>query len=413
MKSYLLKYNGNILYNRELPLVVGQCGDADLRLPSDSRWVDENYFVITYREDEDCWCIIRLSDNIDIKINGVPLDIARFLESGDVIDAEDTTLRFIVYHHSSSPYFAYDGIHITPARLRRRVHRTFAVIAFIIAAVICLYGSRDKVEDFSSSVLKTNVDSVFVQHFQNGKYETIERIECSFQGTCFVTCDGLLVTARHCIQPWLELNPMQVEKMDDSLCKMVMRVETALVQNPDTLIRIVSKLQIDTMTFMSSDFSYNNDRDIIINYGTRKSPSFWRSILPAFHQRDNALGDIAWMRTADLKGNLRLAKKHQVSSLEKEEPISILGYSTREEGNSDSLMLNNGIIKELSAVDTLGNPLSCIFHNDDASKGDSGGPVLIKRGLRYYVISVMSRKDAYRMVNSSWSVPVSEIRENK
>lgn len=405
MKYYSLKYNGNIWRNRKNDLVVGQCLDADLKLPSSPEWEDENYFVIRYIPDTCSWCIVRLSDNIDLRLDGCPLGLVDNLHDGAIIEVENNIIKFNI--SDDTEYNGSNGIVIIPNRIRNYFILLGVAIILLAGTTFTIFrnsGELEVPEKLMSSIKKIHADSLFIQKLQDGVYVNQKAFVLSSVGTCFILSDGTLVTARHCIHPWLMGNDT-LDFNNNTIRKEIMAIETKRELWGDTTFRAVVKLKVCDTIYYSTDFSFNTERDIVYNAGTRDNIMLWRSIRPTFHHRDCELGDIAWLRNCGLNGNITLANEKQLTKLQNRTNIAIVGFPENDMGMSE-LVKHSGQIIGISR-NTDGAINTCLHHKDDASSGDSGGPVFIRHNNRYYVISVMSRKD--KNDRSSWSVPISEI----
>lgn len=412
MKYYSLKYGGNVWRNRELDLIVGQCEDADLRLPSDPDREDEDYFVIRYLADTDGWCIVSLSDNIGIRCDGVELALASELRDGSVIEVEGEIVKFSL--HGDSSYKYTEGIEMMPRRIKR-YFLAFGIAILLLSGAIFAFAKiqfREKdvidwklPERMLSSVRKIQADSLFIQSRHNGEYVNIDSLALISSGTCFVLSDGTLVTARHCIQPWLQYDLKDTLDMD-AVTSRIMTVETSRALGVDTTMRAVVKLEVDGRVYYSSDFSFDTDRDIVFNAGTRNNVRMWRSLRPVFHHVDCELGDIAWLKDCGLEGNLEIASERHLSCLNEESDIAIIGFPEGDDGMNVRVKIPGYILNVSHNPD--GSVNRCLHHMDKSSRGVSGAPVIIRRNGRYFVVSVLSRKD--RNGESSWSVPISEMR---
>ena len=130
-------------------------------------------------------------------------------------------------------------------------------------------------------------------------------------GTAFLTTDGQLVTARHCIEPWLDF-PKGTTKyiINDNTPKPVMMALEAVTNNilhgDSAQWRMVSycslrKPEINDSVLLnvsSEDFIFDNSRDHIVECGDYEHQYFWRSIKVRPHHTDMMLGDIAYLPNA-------------------------------------------------------------------------------------------------------------------
>ena len=91
----------------------------------------------------------------------------------------------------------------------------------------------------------------------------------------------------------------------------------------------------------------------------------------------------------------------------------VLGYAVSSSGSTEADIKKGYIMRvpEISQQDNFFD--DCIMLNDDASAGDSGGPVFIRRNGGLFVISVVSRRDDVRSEKTDWTVPISELYRNE
>ena len=69
-----LAQKGTVVKGDCAPLTVGQCSDADVKITNDSPWEDANCFVVLKNDGFEGWHLARISRNVDLKVNGIPVD---------------------------------------------------------------------------------------------------------------------------------------------------------------------------------------------------------------------------------------------------------------------------------------------------------------------------------------------------
>ena len=444
-----LHHTGEQLLNADNLLHIGQTQACEVRLNNDSQYEDAELAVIEKRADEKGWKLIRVSPykEHEVRINGTPVNHVHFLCNGDRIAFEGQRQELLFNIHEDEQYNSNKILSVN-SKASRSVSIWLALISLAIIgfAVHHLYN-----RPMSDSMIDSAVQSVFqisVDH--------IELIECHGDstivkevaykgtdysedfGTAFLTNDGSLVTARHCIEPWLNLPEGTV--MDTAEPSTPLPVRMALKAttfniiaesegNDSTKWLMVSHCVISRhengdsilMRPLSTQFKMDVTRDHIVEYGDFNHQYLWRSIKVRPRHSEMMLGDIAYLPSASdslhgLKGNIRMATKEEMHKLcrKANRPLIIMGRKSIETEDKQvqtpeahlKLKLNEDNFKD-------GYPNSVITHDGGIDHGFSGGPVLTRTGLNgWCVIGVVSVTDKN---NNNWyySVPITEINRMK
>lgn len=431
---------GEQVINADNTLYIGQTVACDIRLNNDTQFEDAVIAVIEKREADKGWKIIKLSPYMEheVRINGTPINHVHFLNDGDRIAFEGQRQE-LAFNTREDELYTSSGI----VRMGKRSNRTLtawmllisvALIGFVIQQLHSRPMSSKMIERAKQSVFQIKVDTVALTVCRGDSVTVLETaVLHDVFGTAFLTTDGILVTARHCIEPWLDVTDgTHMDTVDASTepqIKMALKAVTnniiAESQGDDTRWQMVShcslwKLETNgdkpVLRTTSTAFCYDDTRDNIMDLGDYDHHYFWRSIKVRPHRTDMMLGDIAFLPNAssllNQKGNIPMATKEEVIRYcrKPNRPLIIMG---RTNNNTDSEQIQSPTanlklqISESQCKD--GYPNTVIAHNGNISHGFSGGPVMTRRGLfGFCVIGAVSVTD---MDNENWyySVPVSEI----
>ena len=182
----------------------------------------------------------------------------------------------------------------------------------------------DVIED---DILKVRLERVVMQQVEvlDGVEHVVglDSIEIDEAGTGFLTDCGKFITARHCIEPWLDESP---EDTSLSLVNMALEVYNYYPPADNVYRRLVSKGAVyridesdgcrESLLFrFSSDTSFaSTQNDCIENIGSVSSPRYWVSLGHVY--KISSIGDIVCFNVP-FKGNLQLAPNDQVLGLKK------------------------------------------------------------------------------------------------
>lgn len=427
--------SGDTLQNANNPLTIGTTADSDIRLPLDPRTPLPQYFAtILPCKDGQGWLIVRRNDSAPISIAGkAPLAHACQLNDGDVIqfgpDGQELTFRI----HSDNKYTAADITTIPHSHNAIIYTASLTLIALLAILLVWRANSRPAALDLHDvaarclpSVCMIKVDSVaWITILPDGSQQTlavsIPQAQDPVIGSAFLTDDGRLVTARHCIEYWiaepLRLDTRIADLPDDDIVRWAAEAETFNFEHPDPssprqqLRSYCSVYPANATTgkplfsFTSTDsiVTMDKSRDALIPLDDFSRCYYWRTTTPYFNRRDMELGDWATVK-APLKGNLKLATVDILNSLSSNTPVAFIGMIENERTPLSAETVGGNIL--IWNPDHIGD--EDIVHSANITHGFSGGPVIASHHGNYWVIGIVSRVDK---VNDglTMSVPITEI----
>ncbi len=435
---------GDRLMNADNALHIGQTEACEVKLPNTSQYEDAVLAVIEPREDGQGWKIIRTSPfkEHEVMLNGTPIEYVHHLEDGDHISFAGQRQE-LVFNIREDELYASKGIVAIGKKDNRSMIVWLAIISLAVIAFVLhqLYHrpmSNRMIESAMQSVYQIKVDSMKLVRCE-GENTYVKRTAYldNEVGTAFLATDGkatVLVTARHCIEPWLNLSddiPMDtVSSRTPDYIKMALEASTrniiAEYTGDSVRWKMVSYCSLRKpevsdevlMNLTSDQFILDNSRDHIMEYGDFNHQYFWRSLKVRPRRTDMMLGDIAYLPDAT---NLFQGQKAMISLASKEEmrafcqtpnrSLRIMGRTANQTGNRQIEALKAEIKTQMTSTDFTpeGYPNTVITHDGDLSRGFSGGPVLTRKGFfGCRVIGVVSVIDKS---NDNWfySVPISEI----
>ena len=418
--------------NGSQPLNIGQ-GTACKVLLSESEYEPQIYVTILKQEDGEGWYLVRRTDCHQVKINGTSVAIAQVLQSGDVLEFDDgaihTALTFQTF--DDGEYDSSSGVVYKKYKDNRRPY-VAAIAVAMFALGLAGYGfwhvwhndiRHSDLSQFSHSVYHVTVDSVYLLC----EGDTIEAIELSevAAGTAFLAKDGndtLLVTARHCIEPWIN-----DEEWDGVSSKAKMSPEVRLATMAETENRMagyekyilrahcVVSRGFERYDYYSTDFFMNKSRDMVMRLGTPKEIIYWRTIFPIAHKRNMELGDFAYMKATnhmrEEKGALlSLAEWSDIKDFTKSRnhDVAVIGYPLND-NDADNATKVYGNHTGMALDDRLNAPVGCLQLSALINRGNSGGPVVAIIGNELKVIGIVSKADGRASQGMFWAVPVSEV----
>lgn len=419
---YTLRWRGNLrtdehLIASENTVRLGQKEDCDVRLPNGGAFADELFAVIRPARSEDGWQIIPVSEFVKTFVNGCPAGLTHYLKSGDRISFSEGGSEIVFEVRS-------DGRH-GPETLRySSVSRRLAAILYSSAAVIVAAAllavfsghpfqrmrTRAAMSAAKASVYRIQVDSVVMERITSEGTAAVERhpVRNSTIGTAFVTASGDMVTARHCIEPWLNNDIFNADlKHLPAPLDMALRAETYnQTHSGDTVYRVVSRgaiydrHNVFMRRFSSSEFRYDDSRDEIVPLGDFYEELYWRSISGSFNRTDMMFDDIAVQPGVREKGSIRLATEEQTRKwINTESQLRFVGFP---------VLTFGGLSAVAGDVQKDYQPGAMISHSGALTQGYSGGPAIIINKGRPYAVGVISTLD-YGSDKCIYSVPVTEI----
>lgn len=406
---------------------IGQQEGCDAQIGNDGIFADE-VFALIRPDTPEGWSLIPVSCYIQCFVNGSPVSLVHHLQDGDRIRFSEAEEEFL-FEVRQDEYVDRKGV-LHSTSLPRPVRIILFTLPFLLIGLLSLFVIRHVTENsfreraiaaLHSSVLQIQVDSVYFVRTTSESSRILRSFSYVHEqggtenGTAFLTKDSLLVTARHCIEPWLNYQGIFLSTLALSGCSLpvqwALEAETYnQTHTGDTVFSVVSKCtfargedasEVLGLRLLSSDFIYDISRDEIVELGNFNQEFYWRSITERFARRDMMLDDIAYVH-AGMAGSIRLATKDQLPGLlEQGTALTFMGYPNYQ---------TKGFERSEGTVRRSYSEGEMIIHNGQLVTGYSGGPVLVNRGTSVTavgVISVVDNKGGSRI----YSVPVSEMKK--
>ena len=438
---YSLKISGSnafhakddVLKTTNKVLHIGETADCGIRFES-GEYEPERYASIVENDNGKSWRLIQRSQHVKAKVAGSgDFGYVHQLKDGDVITFEGQDMELEFHTHFDGSYgkegFVIEHIVIEQPKSEKPLLFGSIVAVFILGLLgFCLYNywPRDiqykDIKDFEESVFLVRVDSVQWIVVSNGDTTLVEpttHLESGAPvGTAFLTKEGKLITARHCIEYWIgedvddmpktrELNDVKKWAILSETYNYLKDVSVDSVQ----MLRVFFTICVPTensreiFSFSSTDpcVHINRCRDGRLEFGDYDNIYYWRSIQPSPYDLERELGDIVCI-DVDTTGVIELANSTMISELNQSSSIGILGLP----GNLAERKIKHalGHIME-DRSDTIGvNP--DIQFDANITHGFSGGPVFIKVKDRLVVAGVVSKIDTENGIYKK-AVPVTEI----
>ncbi|MDE6311188.1 MAG: FHA domain-containing protein [Muribaculaceae bacterium] len=405
-------------------VVIGQGPDADLRLSNPGP-----YEEMVVARVESCgpgrWRLIRLGRDYPIAVNGRDIAHVHYLEDGDSLEIGglEPTFRFRL-HEGEIPL---------DTRIEHRTPRTL-LLAMFAGSILVLAGlvwwmsritgrdalSDEMVEQAMSAVCRIEVDSLL--YFEGDSLIEYYAYPSPRTGTAFLCTDSMLVTARHCVEPWLNAVVAEdipnVASSNDRAVQLALKAETAaqLADEDDARHMLISSFTVTdsdgrVRRMRSSDFKIDRSRDEIIELGGWDEELYWRNIQARYEDGEMMLGDAVTCRL-DTAGAIQLADAELVAKeLKPRRTLSFLGFPLTQ-GHDETPELESDYLRQpLHELDGETGIYMMLAHGGRLAPGYSGGPVLMRCDaapagfVAVGVISVLDRTNGHR----SYSVPVTSI----
>ena len=425
----------DVLNTSEEVLNIGEYPDCPIRYESSEGYEPEYYATIIKNEDGEGWRIVKRSQFIDVEIAGNGgFGYVHQLKDGDVIGFGDGKMSLQFNLHQEGDY-SDAGIKIVHQSNHKLLYGVLAFACVLAVGVGYLLYDRwnqmdlhQDVKAFSSSVYIIMADSVQMVKVYSGKEEQIgETKDLAYTGervigTAFLTTDGKLITARHCIEFWLNRKISRitnVAQLDDDIVKKAIEADTYMYcrdEQNDTVVALKTYCSVYNPDSLDSPlFVFHSlESRVHINYAHDKfypipDPSgnyYWRTIIPRGNNREAELGDITYI-DVDEKGIVELADSSKISTISEGIPIVFLGFPQNGIGDR-TLMYEDGKITREVAKDGINQNL---YVKGEINPGFSGGPVMARIDDKIVAIGVTSRVDSISNGVYKWVVPVSEIAE--
>lgn len=395
--------------------IIGQMDGCDVKIINRTQYEDVIFAKIKPNKDDDGWHLIKATMHYPILVNGVEMNRVHYLQDGDNLEFPNATIRFNIL----------DGKQNEPSVVH--IHKNSLITWAILAMLVILAGifglqiyhtQRENLTagmkaEIEASLFTTHVDSIQFVH-GDSVIETYSYAS-SPVGTAFLTTDSLIVTARHCIQPWLNVvsppDYAKIPSMTDWPIAKALFVETENQLNDNTEYRMVSYLTLtdeagQSISISSDEFKMNYELDEIVELGSYDTPLYWRSISHRYTRQGMMLGDIAVAKTYKA-GNITLAKANEMP----EHGSKLFFFGHPESGvNGNKLDCKTDELRlPIHQLEESPDHLFMLAHEGGLTPGFSGGPVIYRNSLGYKAVGVISVIDE-RNNARSYSVPTSEIK---
>lgn len=423
-------HTGERVYNANPLFSIGQLTSSNIRIPCPDDILPQCFCVIVKNSLVDGWQLIRKSDFYSVSVNEAPVEYICNLHDGDVISVCDNTFVFNAY--SDDKYI--EGLGVVSAGSSLSLLSVIVVVLIVaIGVVASVFGfqkyihnqnhfTSDDNTEIISSVHKIVVGEILFQRHTpedaEGLYQTIDSIEPDSisVGTCFFTRDSLCVTARHCVEAWIDYDAWGDNTDIRTLPKQVqwaVMSEQSQLEEADTLYRIVSRCQVlheDSCiySFTSDMCSYNKSRDIIARMGNDGLP--WRIIYPLYSRKDVELGDFAFVKTC-IKGAFELATEECLSDMNDDEDgeTRIYGFPKTNHGN----LWDYQTVSHINLPEKEdGQFVQCLQLTVNGTSGFSGSPVICKKKGKMLVVGIFSKIDDFAdSKNVFYAVPATEVSQ--
>lgn len=410
--------NGIYTAGSDCVTVVGQVAGCDIQIVNHTEYEDEILAKIIPNREKDGWHIVKVTGHWPILINGVEMNRVHYLADGDVIDFSNAHCVFNIK----------DGRQAEPTIVH--IHKNSKKLWVLFAAIMILcvtvgwriYSSGryiladEQIAEIETSLFSTRVDSI--QLLRGDSVIESYAYASSPIGTAFLTTDSLIVTARHCIQPWLnKVLPYEYASIPGNTewpIKKALFVETENQLSGNDEYRLRAWLTLtdendNSFTLTSDDFRINRDYDDIVELGTYDTPQYWRSISHRYHRTDMMLGDIAYAKS-DRPGRIALASEEDIRKMLRQRRTKLYFF-----GHPESGIGNNSLDIRADELRMQGKELEgtredvfMLAHDGDLTPGFSGGPAIMRSGSGFKAVGVISVTDE-RNGHLSYSVPTSEI----
>lgn len=418
-RHFTLTYKGSILsFPGNATAIIGQTQGCDVRLPNPTQYEDVVLAKISPNRDGSGWHIVKGCPFYQIEINGGELNRVHYLNDGDVIEVQCQHLRFNVK----------DGEQTFPSVIH--IHKAGKVVWGILAAIFVILAiigcqiyddQRERITvdmkaDIVSSIFTTRIDSL--QLIYRDSIVDTYIYAASPVGTAFLTTDSMIVTARHCIQPWLNMvlphDYAKIPRMREWPVEKALDVETKNQLSGEDEWEIVSFMTLTdeyggSHSLSSRCFRMNFDSDDIVELGSYDEPKYWRSISHRYNRRDMMLGDIAVAKFGRA-GNIPIANKTELQELLSHRGVKLtfVGHPESSVTGSQLDFKSDELRLPLQQMSEYDDRLFLISHEGGLTPGFSGGPVITRDGAGFRAVGVVSVVDE-RNGNRSYSVPTSEI----
>lgn len=430
-------------------LAVGHTEACDVRVPNASPYADEQLAVVRLTPAPSggpaVWTLVNTAPHHEMRVNGLTVRLACHLADGDRVEWPDQAFAF-TFRTGDSGLALTDGqVAAVPRHLGRRIALWATLPTLLLALCLGAAWMLGAFADHTAltpdmqaatrrSVLQVSVDSVYLLRITPADTTVLRAVGqgeggmTATAGTAFLTTDSLLVTARHCIEPWVG-DDEPFSQPDSSRLSFVpsrwaLEAETFNqlhgTATADTVLRVVSVCSLWSYegeqpqrvgTVRSSDFRTEQLRDDIVDLGDFTHERYWRSIKRR-HQRTDMMRDDVAVLPWHTAGTIRLATTAQLPALlgEGDPRLEFFGFPSytdlRLEHTADRLR------RPLRRADDDTTLFDMLATGGDLRHGYSGGPVMVRSGNACLCVGLVSVTDA-RGADRFYAVPVSEVNRLK
>ena len=426
---FSLRCKGDNSYHRDKELLkftdrivnIGETPDCDVRFESGS-FQPEYYASIVRNDDGKSWRIVKRSQHTNICIDGRgDTGYAMNLKDGDLIRIEGQTAVLCFHTHYND---RYDQDENRSQYWQWGVVGLIAMLALILAVANTgrqkdNIGTKD-VESLEESIFLVRVDSVCRVRVTDGQEEMLPPMKVlndeAPTGTAFLTTDGRMITARHCVEYWigtnLELTTKVASLKEDDIIRWAIETET-YNQEQRAGSRMLLRTYFSLYDFMGNrhyafastdkQVHMNTENDGIFLLADFAHEYYWRSIRPYFTERKMELGDILWIDSLEERGKVELAEAEDMEKVKSGTTLMVCGYPMT--GLSDKRMTaTEGTVRRTTTAQE-----NLVFESN-INHGFSGGPVLTKIENKVVAIGVVSRVDSVSSGLYKWAVPITEVK---
>lgn len=424
----------DVLKTSDKTVNIGEYADCPIRYEASDGYEPEYYATIIKNENGEGWRIVKRSQFVDVEIAGNGgFGYVHQLKDGDIISFGDDKMSLQFNLHQEGDY-SEAGIKIVHQSNHRLLSAIAAIVIVVAVGVGYLLYDRwnqsdlhQDVKAYSSSVYIITADSVQLVKVYDGKEELIgETKDLAYTGereigTAFLTTDGKLVTARHCIEFWLNTKTSGIRNVaeldDEDIIKWAILSSTYMYcrnEQNDTCMAIKTYCSVYHPDSLDSPlFVFHSlEPHVHINYAHDKFNTisdysgnyYWRTIIPRSSNREAELGDIAYIDVNE-KGNIELADSAQISTISEGTEIVFLGYPQNGIGDRTLMFEDGNITREVAGGSINQN----LYAKGEVNPGFSGGPVMARINNRIVAVGVTSRVDSISNGVYKWVVPISEI----
>jgi len=406
---------------------IGQQEDCDIRFANNTDFADETFAIISPRVDKKGWKLIACSEHVRTTVNGTPLKIIHYLSDGDHISFDGYRQELLFNTHSDTAYIPSNGIvHINAPMSRKLVCALIMIPVLFLGAWIAYSvhtNNQDKLraktlDKAKSSIYMLSVNTVYFERIVSGDTTCIDSFSYEgngIVGTAFLTKDSLIVTARHCIEPWLnDAEILGVDTPNQIHSKPTLWALLAETYNQthscDTTYRVVSEFSLYSgdkgeqlvARYRSNQFVYDDSRDDIIEKGDFSHEYYWRSIRRRHARKDMMLGDVATIKTNKASDIILADSTDMVKFVTERQRLDFIGYPSYGKEEQDVMENAHGEVRHWSNTDEM------IAHNGMLVHGYSGSPALIVVGSNIYAVGVVSVTS--NVGDRMFSVPATTIK---